>query len=356
MSERWESTRAFLSDPQWFGVPWATWAAAGMAVLIACLAAWRWRVQRAKASSSTDRDLSADAAVRQRLEQIPVPSSGFDFAVPDDLPGGGAARPLGRDLEVFISQGLLLEGQEPRVRTADGVEIYSIDDGREALILPASSVRRAHKAAQDLVDRRPRISVVGSVRLDARWPDEVLVDDAGRPRGYFATALQDGFLTGSSAAGVKSHRTLTTEIVKRREDVLPSWCLDVLRAVAAWLSAQHESGIVNGQIDPELILVSDTGIELTPVDYRHARTLGSGGWLGNDGRGSLDEDRQGFARIVWLTLLPAETEPRVWLQESDGIPGLDARQSAHVRSLLRRSTGPAGTMPTLKEWSAALGL
>lgn len=340
--------------PSWFDSARGVLIAAVVVVLVLVgLAVWIWRRWVRSSSVGEEQEAngsSAEDALRERLRSLPL-TKDFDFTVPGDA-AHGVARQLTAEQETYIRQNLLIKPDEGRVRSVAGGLIVDVVGGREALVLD-SGVLGSQRGAHTLVKRRPALPDPGEVRVDLRWPDEVLIDDRGRPRGYFAKGLPDQTTAASDA--VDAPPTLAAIVMGDPERNGSPWAVNVLRAVALWLRAQHEVGVINGQVDPQQLLVDGSGSLITPSDYRYARPFGSGGWTVNDGGGSFDDDRRGFAAIAWLLLCPPGSQPESWAESRETIADLDDVASMRVRSLLRRSLGPAGTMPSMEEWRAALG-
>lgn len=325
--------------------------------ILAILLAWAvvefflWRRRKAA------REREAEARRREALAATAVTSvprvAGFDFDVLDEVPVDGSARPLTEAQRQFVRQRLAFGDDDLDARPCEGGSVLRARGNREALVLDVP-VKGRRVRAEKVVASDPRLDLDGPVALDARWPDEVLIDDRGNVMGYLAPALDDAFLARGEDADSQNPRTIADALETGDPELTLDQRLAIAAAVCRWLQAQHDAGLVNGQVDGKHLLIDSTGSRITPLHYRRLRQFGSSDW-GRGAVGSQDADRAGFARLAWMLLVPKDEKPVAWLEGAHPVAGLDEFHAARVRSLLSRSLGNAGTMPTMPEWAAALG-
>ncbi|WP_166139441.1 hypothetical protein [Nocardioides ochotonae] len=274
----------------------------------------------------------------------------YEFLLDDGYVPDGSITPLTESQRRSLSHDDLIDTAGADARVCDGGTVYRAKDGREALVLDAApAARRAEDEFRPVLERSPAIGRSEKVRVDLRWPDEIYIDLEGKALGYFGPALDDSFLH----EGVRP-RTLAEWVMAQGESLSIERRLALARAVCAWLHGQHRAGLINGQVDSRLILTNEGGSAITPVHYRRLRSFGAGHWNGERADGSFDQDRAGFARIVFLLLAPSGSDPRDWIASDGPVGSLGDWSSSRIRALFRRGLGAPGTMPTMEEWQAAL--
>ncbi|MCD9153115.1 hypothetical protein [Aeromicrobium duanguangcaii] len=351
----WNSVTCWLAAP-WLAVARGWWLLGGFVVLLALLGTYLWsrrrKLRRLRDQAAVRAVRAAAEAEREHFRSLPRSSVDFGFAVDESPVDDGRTVALTPEQEAFVRQQLAIGNERVDARSCEGGTVLRAEGGREALVLDVPVRRRAARAGS-VVDRRPPVRGSGDVRIDLRWPDEVLIDEYGDVKGYFAPALEDTFLARSGVSEDPTPRTLE-ELISGEDPVLtPFRRVEIARSVCGWLLAQHRVGLINAQVDPRYLLVDESVTRVTPVHYRGLRLFGSGGWS-QAGGGSHADDRAGFARLAWRLLWPRGTDPRAWLDADSAIEGLDDVRSDRVRFLLRRGLGPAAAAPTMEEWAAAL--
>lgn len=238
-------------------------------------------------------------------------------------------------------------------------------DGDEARMFDDHVAQRlAERAFDDLLPRgtdvRERLGRAAE-RVDLAWPHEAVLGYDGGVTGYFMSRLDPLFLVESPRRG-RAVRTLDTA-----KDLNDAEVLELVRTVAQWLRAMHTAGVVFGDLGQRSLAYATGPMRIRVLDYDTVRVAGRCSMLVSDpeaehdplapvGESSYDSDRFLFAQLAFRLLVTRTNDGAIAPEAVPAhFPGLDVRNTARLRHLWQRATGPRGTRPTLDEWVVALG-
>lgn len=252
-------------------------------------------------------------------------------------------------------------GQRQLWRKSSRGQFLEIADGREVLVLNHLVSRpTAERALKALVAQRAAVEQALGAKVsqvDLLWPREIVVGFDGGIEGYIAPVLDPDFLaTGKGSKLIVRTLNLSGGSRGKKGPVDAPVSLELVRLVATWLRALHGANVIHGGLDLTSLAFAEGPTRIAALDYSNARVLGHGPWSDTSLDSSLDKDRKAMARIAFALLVPDATMMANWLSASKNVPGLvkDQRLTERLRWLWARSTGNAGSMPTVEEWAAAL--
>ncbi|WP_159081270.1 hypothetical protein [Nocardioides sediminis] len=261
-----------------------------------------------------------------------------------------------------------------------GQGTVSAVSGRPDLVLKtfARPIAGGVREFQQLIDRGERVQrVLAASKVDLCWPEEVH-GSATDLEGYVMPRLQtSNYFPVATKGGIKQiERTLdwaiwTSNAFQVPFKVTDADRLEIVRCVARWLSAMHDTDVAYGDVSFKNLCFSlDPEVRVAVFDFDSARVLGSRSFTAQETAHSpdwhdpyassgfaatLDTDRYKFALLAFRLLvsrqLGGDLDPA---NVPVAVSGLSAAQTHRLRTLWSRAAGASGSRPSMREWLDAL--